>query len=97
MYLDIKVLVSGLFKKDIYIYIYIYGWGVGASQVVLAIKNPPASAEDIRDMGLIPGSGKSCGEGRGNTLQYSCLENASDRGTWQVCKESGTTEVTHIC
>ena len=35
------------------------------------VKNPPASAEDIRDMGLIPGSGKSCGEGRGNTLQYS--------------------------
>ena len=70
---------------------------MGASQVVLVVKNPRANAEDIRDMGLIPGSGKSCGEGHGSTLQYSCLENAMDRGTWQVCKESGTTEMTHIC
>ena len=36
------------------------------------------------DMGLIPGSGRSPGGGNGNTLQYSCLENSMDRGTWQV-------------
>ena len=39
------------------------------------VKNPPASARDAEDMGLIPGSGRSPGEGNGNPLQYSCLEN----------------------
>ena len=45
------------------------------SQVVLVVKNPSASAGDTRDVGLIPGSGRSPGEGNGNPLQYSCLEN----------------------
>ena len=45
-----------------------------ASQVVLVVKNPPANAGDIRDMGLIPGLGRSPGGGNGNPLQYSCLE-----------------------
>ena len=39
------------------------------------VKNPPARARDAEDMGLIPGSGRSPGEGNGNPLQYSCLEN----------------------
>ena len=46
------------------------------------IKNPPVDAGDTRDMGLIPGSGRSPGGGNGNPLQYSCLENSKDRGTW---------------
>ena len=45
-------------------------------------KNPPANAGDIRDMDLIPGSGRFPGGGNGNPLQYSCLENAMDRGAW---------------
>ena len=52
--------------------------------MALAVKNPPASAGDARDSGLIPGLGKSPGEGNGNPLQYSCLENSMDRGTWQA-------------
>ena len=48
--------------------------------MVLVVKNLPANAGDIRDSGLIPGSGKSPGEGHGNPLQYSCLENPMDRG-----------------
>ena len=52
------------------------------SQVVLVVKNPPANTEDAGDMGLIPGSGRSSGEGNGNPLQYSCLEKPMDRGTW---------------
>ena len=44
------------------------------------IKNLPASAGDIRDMGLIPRLGRSLGGGCGNPLQYSCLENTTDRG-----------------
>ena len=50
--------------------------------MVLVVKNPPASAADFRDLGLIPGSGRSPGEGDGNPLQYSSLENSMDRGAW---------------
>jgi len=46
------------------------------------VKNPPASAEDIRDLGLILGPGRSPGGGYGNPLQYSCQENPMDRGAW---------------
>ena len=48
---------------------------IWASQVVLVVKNLPASAADVRDLGLIPGSGRSPGGRHGNPLQYSCLEN----------------------
>ena len=51
-----------------------------ASQVTLEVKNPPANAGDIRDVGSIPGSGRSPGGGHGSPLQYSCLENPMDRG-----------------
>ena len=47
----------------------------GAFQVVLVVKNPPANAGALGDMNLIPGSGRVPGEGNGNPLQYSCLEN----------------------
>ena len=53
-----------------------------ASQVALAVKNPPANEGDIREAGSIPGSGRSPGGGPGNLLQYSRLENPTDRGTW---------------
>ena len=41
--------------------------------------NPPANTGDVRDVGLIPGLGRSSGGGHGNPLQYSCLENLMDR------------------
>ena len=44
------------------------------------VKNPPANAGDVRDVGLIPGLGRSPGKGHGNSLQYSCLGNVMDRG-----------------
>ena len=47
-------------------------------------KNLPAYAGDTRDAGLIPGLGRSRGEGNGNPLQYSCLENPMDGGAWQA-------------
>ena len=53
-----------------------------ASQVALVVKNLPANAGDIRDTGLVPGSGRSPGEGHGNPFQYSCLENPMDREAW---------------
>ena len=72
--------------------------------MVLVVKNLPANAGDVRDKGLIPGSGRSPGGGHGNPhgytwqLQGSCLENPTDREPTgcspQGCKESDTTEVT---
>ena len=46
------------------------------------VKNPPTNAGDARDVGPTPGSGRSAGEGNGNPLQYSYLENSMDRGAW---------------
>ena len=56
--------------------------GEWASQVVLVVKSLPANAGDIRDMGLIPVSGRSLGGGYGSPLQCACLENPMDRGAW---------------
>ena len=53
-----------------------------ASQVALVVKHLLANAEDERDAGLIPGSGRSPGGRHGNPFQYSCLENPMDRGAW---------------
>ena len=74
---------------------------IRTSQVALVVKNLPANAGDIRDAGSIPGLGRSPGEGNGNPLQDSCLENPMDRGAWQgivprvsqSLTESDTTEV----
>ena len=55
--------------------------------MVLVVKNIPANAggaRDAKDLGLILGLGRSPGEGHGNPLQYSCLENPMDRGAWQA-------------
>ena len=49
---------------------------------MLVVKNLPANAGDVRDMGLIPESRRCPGGGYGNPLQYSCLENPTDRGAW---------------
>ena len=48
------------------------------------VKNPPANAENARDAGSIHGSGRFPGVGNGNLLQYSCLKNSMDRGTWRA-------------
>ena len=49
-----------------------------ASQVALVVNNPPANAGNIRDVDSIPGSGRSPGGGRGNPVQYYCLENPTE-------------------
>ena len=62
------------------------------------VKNPPVNAGDIRDTGSNLGLRRSPGEGEGNPLQYSCLENPMDIGTWPVtvhrATESDTAEET---
>ena len=69
----------------------------GASQMALVVKNPPASAGDIRDTGSISGLGRSPGVGNGNLLQYSDLEIpwTEEPGSPWGHKELDTTEVTH--
>ena len=57
---------------------------MGASQVALMVKNMSANAGDIRDMGSIPGLGRSPGGGHGNPLKYSYLGNPMDRGAWRA-------------
>ena len=52
--------------------------------MTFAVKNSPANAGDRRDVGLIPGLGRSSEEVHGNPLQYSCLETPMDRGGWWV-------------
>ena len=71
------------------------------NQVVPVVKSLPANTGDTRDLGLIPGSGRSPQVGNGNPLQYSCLlENPMDRGAQQAtvhgAAESDTTEHVHM-
>ena len=56
--------------------------------MVLVVKNSPANAGDIRDVGSIPRLRRSPGGGHGNPLQYSCLENPMDKGAWQATVHS---------
>ena len=67
---------------------------------MLVVKNMLANAGDTRDVGSIPGLGRSPGVGNGNQLQYSSLRNAMDRGAWQatvhgVAKSWTKTECAH--
>ena len=78
-------------KKKIFLMKPKVTWGL--PRWLSGIKNPTANAGDA---GLIPGSGRSSGEGNGNPLQHSCLENPMDRGAWwatvhRFAKESDTT------
>ena len=57
---------------------------IRVSQVMLMVKNLPATAGDVRDAVSIPGSGRFSGGGHGNPPQCSCLENPMDRGAWQA-------------
>ena len=73
---------------DVWVYFWIlvsipliYVW---APQVAPVVKNLPAIAGDIRDLGLIPVLGSFPRGGHGNPLQHSCLENPMDRGAWQA-------------
>ena len=64
--------------------------------MVLVVKNPSASARDVRDVGSSTGSGRFPGEGHGNPLQYSCLENPMDRGAWQATVHRVTKSQTQL-
>ena len=65
-----------------------------ASQVALVVKDSPANARDVRDAGLIPGSGRSPGGGHGNPLQYSCLKNPWTEEPARLQSIGSQTEIT---
>ena len=64
--------------------------------MALVVKNQPANAEDVRDVGLIPQSRKSPGEGNDSPLQYSCLENPMDREAWRAMVRRVTKSQTQL-
>ena len=66
------------------------------SQVV-QVENPPANVRGAIDVGLTPGSRRSPGEGNGNLLQYSCLENSMDRGACWAIVHGVTKSWTQLC
>ena len=66
------------------------------SQVALVVKNPPTNAGDVRDAGLIPGSGRCPGERNGNPLQYSSLGNPMDREAWWAGVHGVTKELDFV-
>ena len=65
--------------------------------MALVVKNPPANTGDTRDMGWIPGLGRSPGEGNDNPLQYSCLENFISREAWWATVHGATKSQTQLC
>ena len=77
-------LILGYMKMNVTIFLYLGETliSVWASQVALVVKNPPANAGDIRDVGVIPGWGRSSGGAHGDPIQYR-LENSLDRAAWQ--------------
>ena len=62
----------------------------------LVVRNLPANAGEVRDAGSIPGLGRSPGEGHGNPLQYSRLENPMDRGAWRATAHTVTKSWTRL-
>ena len=81
-YLGVSVSQGKILKKKGKLTFIKSYYKVLAFQVALVVKNPPANAGDARDVGLIPGQGRSPGGGNDNPLKYSCLENSTDRGAW---------------
>ena len=86
---DILSFSKKLYNSSFFSWVYVASWisiwvwcEVGASQVVLMVKNMPANVGDIGDSSSIPGLGRSPGGGHDNALQCSCLENPMDRGAW---------------
>ena len=76
--------------------VYLESYNLCGTQVALVVKNLPANEQDLRDAGSVPGLGRSSGEGNGDPLQYSCLENPMDRGTWRVTVHRVTKSQTRL-
>ena len=89
-YLCYCCVVQSLSQVWLFVTLWAAAW---ASQVALVVKNLPANAGDMRDLGPVPGLGRSPGEGNGNPLQCSCLENPTEESG--VATVRGVTRVPH--
>ena len=67
-----------------------------ASQVALGVNNLPANTGDVSEAGSVPGFGRSPGGGHGDPLQYSCLENPTDKGAWRAAVHRVTKSWTRL-
>ena len=83
-YLFIEYLLKTSSLSHVHFTVLLPSTTLRAFQVALVVKNQPANAGDVRDVGLTPGLGRSPGRGHGNPFQYSCLENPMGRGAWQA-------------
>ena len=93
--------IHPLMKEDKRYYLKYHVWPTsscyrGFLGGTLVVKNLPANAGDIRDMSLIPGSGRSPGRGHDSPLQYSWLENPMDRGAWRATVHRDTKSQTWL-
>ena len=73
--------------KEEAVFVFVFVFVLLFGYIILGFTGGSAGKESVcnaRDLGLIPGLGRSPGEGNGHTLQYSCLENPMDRGTWRA-------------
>ena len=89
-------MVYSLSQEDVLSEYSIFTGFVQASQLALAAQSPPASVGGTRDLGLIPGVGRSPGVGSGNLLQHACLENSTHRGAWQATVYGVAKNCTHL-
>ena len=97
MYMDNEIIKL----YTLYIILFVSYTSIRASLVARAVKNLPINEGDARDIGSIPGLGRSPAVRNGNPLHYSCLKNFMDRGAWRatvhgITKESDTTKHRHI-
>ena len=80
-------------EQTVFVYMHVCMGGVPGGSVV---EKSPANAGDTGDTGSIPGLGRSPGEGNGNPLRYSCLENPVDRGAWWATVHEGPKSQTQL-
>ena len=80
----------------VYAFLFVGVYSKGVSQVAPKVKNTPANAGDKKDVGLIPGYGRSLGVGNGDPLQYSCLENSMDKGPWRAAVHGNSKSQTQL-
>ena len=85
-----------IYRDRVVLHLWCTSQSSGGLPVALVVKNLPASAGDVKDVGSIPVSGRSPGEGNGNLLQYSCLKNPTDRGAWRATVHGVTQNQTQL-
>ena len=88
--------LKGNFQITLFKKLFIFYWSIADSQMVLLVKNPPANAGDVRNVGSFPGLGGSPGGGHGNPLLYYSLEDPVDSRAWWTTVHGVANSWTHL-